>query len=129
MENKVEFADKCIIVKTPIGGKEMNNIFEATRRCWRINLNRARKADYVLGTIDGEVLCVIKVKGCDYVSSEFCEKEKKVCKEKFRTNIKLCEAKKRIAFEGKEIKDDKKYLGKKLPEEYIPGRMPVRYTY
>jgi hypothetical protein len=129
MENIVEFADKCIIVKIPVGKEKRVTIKEATRRCWRASLKRAQKADYVLGTIDGKVLCVIKIKSCDCVSDEFCEKEKMVCKEEFGTNIELCKTKKRIEFEGEEVTDDKKYLGKKLPAKYIPGQMPVRYTY
>jgi hypothetical protein len=129
MEKIVEFVDKCIIVKIPIGKEKRSNTYEATRRCWRASLNRAKKANYVLGTIDGQVLCVIRIESCNYVSSKFCEKEKTVCKEEFRTNIKLCEIKKRIEFKGDEVKDDKKYLGKKLPEKYILGQMPIRYTY
>jgi hypothetical protein len=128
--NKItKFDDKCIIVRIPIGIEQRENIYEATRRCWRANLSRARKADYVLGTIDGEVLCVIKIKCCNYASSDLCEKEKNVCKEEFGAKIKLCENKKRIVFEGKEVKDDKKYLGKILSQKYIPGQMPIRYTY
>ena len=129
MENIAVFVDKCIIVRIPIGKEKRSSIKEATRRCWRASLNRAKKANYVLGTIGGVVLCVIRIKSCNYVSFEFCEKEKMICKREFGVNISLCENNKRIEFEGEEVKDDKKYLGKKLPDEYIPGRMPVRYTY
>ena len=129
MKILTKFADKCIIVRIPIGKEERENLFEATRRCWRASLKRARKADYLLGTIDGEILCVIKIASCNYASSEFCKKEKIECKEKFGVNIKLCENKKRIIFEGINLKDDKKYLGKILPSEYIPRQMPIRYTY
>jgi len=129
MEKIINFVDKCIIVRIPIGIEKRENIFEATRRCWRANLNKAKKAEYVLGTIDGEVLCVIRIKNCDYVDPLFCKHEKMKCEKDFGVNITLCENKKRIAFEGKEVKDDKKYLGKKLPDKYIPGRMPIKYTY
>jgi hypothetical protein len=129
MEKITKFDDKCIIVRIPVGIDKRKNLYEATRRCWRANLRKAKEADYVLGTINGEVLCVIKIKSCNYASSDLCEKEKMTCKEEFGVNINLCENKKRIVFEGKEVKDDKKYLGKKLSKEFIPGQMPVRYSY
>jgi hypothetical protein len=126
MEKITKFDDKCIIVRIPIGIDQRKNLYEATRRCWRASLQKARKADYILGTIDGEILCSIKIKSCDYASSDLCKKEKMACKEEFGVNIKHCENKKRIVFEGKE---DKKYLGTKLPQKYIPGQMPIRYSY
>jgi hypothetical protein len=129
METITRFDDKCIIVNIPIGIDQRGGLYEATRRCWRVSLRRARRADYVLGTVDGKVLCVIKPNRCDYVSADFCAKEKKRCKEVFHTDTALCEHRKRIAFEGAELKDDTKYLGKMLPAEYIPGQCPVRYTY
>lgn len=123
-----EFDDKCIIVRIPIGSKQRENLYEATRRCWRGNINKAKKADYVLGTIEGKIICVIKVENCNFVSTEFCESEKNICKNEFGVNIELCKKNKRIVFEGKEEKNNK-YFGKILPEKYIPGQMPIRYTY
>src|SRR5215471_11661885 len=102
MEMKMErikiFDDKCIIVKIPIGAEKSKNLYEATRRCWRANLIRAKKADYVLGTIDGKVLCVIKIKGCDYLKTEFCNNEKEKCRRDFEVDIELCKKSRRIAF-------------------------------
>jgi len=128
-EKITKFDDKCFIVKIPIGIFKRKSPYEATRRCWRANLNRARRADYVLGTIDGRVLCVIKVKNCDYIKEEFCKKEKSFCKNDFGVNTELCKIRKRIAFEGMEMKNDKKYLNKIIPNEYTPSRNPYRYTY
>jgi hypothetical protein len=125
----VNFLDKCIIVKIPIGTEKRRNLYEATRRCWRANLDKAKKAEYVLGTIDGDILCVIKISKCNYVENVFCINEKEKCKRDFGVNIVLCEKIKRIEFEGKEEINDKKYLWKKLPEKYIPKQMPIRYTY
>jgi len=129
MEKVKKFDDKCIIVRIPIGIQHRSNLYEATRRCWRANLVKAKKAKYVLGTINGKVLCVIKICNCDYVKTEFCNKEMEKCRRDFNADTELCKKNKRIAFEGEEIKNDKKYLGKELPSEYIPGQMPIRYTY
>lgn len=131
MNEKIVFDgnDKCIIVRIPISAKCRENSYEATRRCWRVKLIRARKADYVLGTDDGTVKYVIKITGCDYVSDEFCKKEREKCKRDFNANIELCKTSRRIEFEGIELKNDKKYLNKKLPDDYIPKQCPVRYTY
>ena len=129
MDNVIIFDDNYIIVRIPVGICKRENLYEATRRCWKVNLKRAKEAVYLLGTVDGTVLCVIKIESCYHVSHEFCEKEENICKDVFKANTDLCKIKKRVAFEGKELKDEKKYLGKKLPEKYIPGRCPVRYTY
>jgi len=129
MEKIIEFNDKCIIVKIPIGIQHRSNFYEATRRCWRAKLIRAKKASYVLGTIDGLVKCVIKINSCDYVKTEFCNKEMEKCKRDFNADTELCKKNKRIAFEGEEIKTDKKYLNKTVPDEYCPKQNPVRYTY
>ncbi|MCL2247317.1 MAG: hypothetical protein FWC10_09460 [Lentimicrobiaceae bacterium] len=128
--NKIEkFEDNCIIVKIPISIYCKDNVYEATRRCWRAKKSRAEKADYVLGTVDGKVECVLKITGCDYVKSEFCKKEMQKCKRDFNVNIELCKNRRRLEFTGTELKNDKKYLNKELPEEYIPKQFPVRYTY
>ena len=128
-EIKFDKNDKCIIVKIPISINCRKNIFEATRRCWRANRDRAEKANFILGTVDGTVECVIKITGCDYVKTEFCKKEEEKCRRLFNANTELCKTYRRIAFEGNEIKNDKKYLNKKLPENYIPIQNPIRYTY
>jgi len=129
MNGITNFKDKCIIVKIPIGTHCRKNIYEATRRCWRLDLIRARKAEYLLGIIDGVVKCVIKVKNCGYLEEEFCNKEENNCKKYFNVDVKLCKKSRRIAFVGEEIKFDKKYLCKKIPDEYLMKRNPVRYTY
>ena len=129
MEKITKLDDKCIIVKIPIGIHQRNNLYEATRRCWRVNLNKAKMADYVLGIIKEEVKCVIKISSCDYVKTEFCKKENKICKIFFNVNTELCKRNRRIAFEGKVINTDKKYLNKTVPHEYLPMQNPVRYTY
>jgi len=124
------FVDNCIIVKIPVGVNRRKTLYEATRRCWRADLNRARRAEYVLGTVDGvKVECVIKIKSCDYVRDAFCDKEEAVCRADFGVDTALCKTRRRIAFEGDEMKDDKKYLNRSLPKGYMPKQNPVRYTY
>lgn len=128
-ETITQFDDKCMIVDIRHSAKK-SSLYESTRRCWRADLSRAKKADYVLGAIDGRIWCVIKPSRCDYITIELCCKEEESCKNVFSTNPELCKYSRRIAFEGEEMKDDKKYLYKKIiPEKYIPGRNPVRYTY
>jgi hypothetical protein len=128
METITHFNDKCIIVRIPIGINQRKGLYEATRRCWRASLQRSRKAGYVLGTVDGEILCVIKPDKCDYVPAKICNAEKETYKNVFGVNTALCKNK-RVAFEGKELKEDTNYLHKIIPGEYMPGRNPVRYTY
>ena len=108
MDNVINFDDNCIIVRIPVGICK-RGLYEATRRCWRVNLKRAKEAVYLLGTVDGKVLCEIKIESCYHVSHEFCEKEENICKDVFKTNTELCKIKKRVAFEGisvSEILDD-----------------------
>ena len=62
MEKLTRFDDKCVIVKIPIGILTRKSPYEATRRCWRASLSRARMADYVLGTVNGKVICVYQDK-------------------------------------------------------------------
>ena len=131
MEKIIKFddVDKCVIVSIPIGIYQRKNIIEATRRCWRANFKRAEKAKYVLGVVDGIVKCVIQTSGCDYVKEKLCQKEMEKCRVVFGVNTKLCKKHKRLVFEGIELKNDKKYLGKKIPDIYLPKQNPVRYTY
>ena len=42
MEKITRFDDKCVIVKIPIGILTRKSPYEATRRCWRASLSRAR---------------------------------------------------------------------------------------
>jgi hypothetical protein len=131
MEQITEFYDNCMIVRIPIGILKRINPYEATRRCWKANLSKAREAEYVLGTVDGKVICVIKVKSCNLLKNDFCKKEEASCKNDFGKDFGVGTRKcnKRIAFEGVEKTDDKKYLNKFLSDEFIPKQNPVRYTY
>jgi hypothetical protein len=134
MEEITEFKDKCMIIRVRDESVHIRgSLYESVRRCWRANLDSAKKADYVLAIVgNSEVRGVFKPTSWDYIDSEFCKKEAKAsreCKGKFDVNTELCKKRNRIGFVGEAIKDDKKYLNKLVPEKYFPRQMPVRYTY
>jgi hypothetical protein len=105
------------------------------RRCWRANLGRAKKADYVLVIISGrgkydlEVQGVFKPERWYCPDAKFCEKNAEECREEYGVNTGLCETNKRIAFEGQEITNDVKYLHKLIPSAFFPTQNPFRYAY
>lgn len=70
--SKKEFVDdqnnpKFIIIKTTYGrvnqfdGSFEHRLYEATRYCWKISVNKAKRYDYVLAVVDGIVKEVYKV--------------------------------------------------------------------
>ena len=129
METITQFDDWCIIVRIPVSIMT-DSPYEATCYCWRANLQMAKRAKYLLGVNDGIVKCVIKIKSCRYPTEEICNKRKEPwCKFIIGINTEICKKYSRIYFEGEELKDDKKYLHKKIPEKYTKGPNPVRYTY
>jgi hypothetical protein len=108
-------------------------LYEAVRRCWRADKEKAEKADYVLVIVSGlkekslEVKAVYKPECWYYLDKVFCKEKKEECKE-FKTNTDLCRKCPRIAFEGKEVKETN-YLHKLIPLSYFPLQNPIRYTY
>ena len=76
-----------MIEKIPIGSVQKNGLYEAARYCWRGNLNRARRADYVLGT-KGRITVdiVIKLSSYDYIKKEIYNQEKETYKKVFGVN-------------------------------------------
>jgi hypothetical protein len=87
-KNNLKFPDKCIVIRTkqktvaalqPFYGE--NAIYEAVRRCWRIKLDRARMAEYVLavvnyGTLEFAVEAVFKPSEWHCITSEECKHTK-----------------------------------------------------
>jgi hypothetical protein len=73
-----EFTDKCIIIKIhqkTVRGR--GSVYEAVRHCWRINIDRANRADYVLGVINGIVKGVFNPIGdWHYFPEKECKKTK-----------------------------------------------------
>jgi uncharacterized protein len=70
-----EFADKCMIVRIPVS-INFDKIYDATRRCWRANIDNARRADYVIAVVDGIVQGVFKPEKWLVTTDKECEEEK-----------------------------------------------------
>jgi len=127
MDKKQDSHENCIVIRT----KEktvvkLGSLYEAVRWCWRININRALMADYVLavvnyGTKKFKVEQVFKPTEWHCITAEECKNKKAptcTCKKK------PCG---RIGFTGKKVVtgEEKKYLG----EIIEMGRFPVTYLY
>jgi uncharacterized protein len=126
----LEFADKCMLVRISISTEYDKTTYDATRRCWRANKNKAQEADYVLAVVNNIVKGVFKPKNWYVTVAKKCEKEKERCK-KMKANTKLCKLKKRIRFDGVEASADvkRRYLDKEIPSKYQKSQNPVRYTF
>lgn len=89
--------EKYIIIKTSFNAININGLYDATRICWRANLNTAKKYDYVFSVVNGIVREVYKVdRWFQYTSC-------------------------RIAFEGKEADANDpmaSYKNKLIPAKY-----------
>ena len=137
MEKITNFKHNCMIIRVRNESIAIRgNLYEAVRRCWRANMQNAQEADYVLAIVgkpsekDLEVKAVYKPDRWYYPADEgVCNKKKEECLELYKTNTSLCRKHPRIAFEGKEIKNDTNYLHKQIPNAYYPLQNPVRYTY
>ena len=129
MADIIKFHDNCMLVRIPIGIEFDPTTYDATRRCWRANIEKARRADYVLAIVNGIVKGVFKPEWYITTDKE-CEKERERCK-RMKVNTKLCKVCKRIRFNGVEAPDDvkKRYLNKEVPSEYQKCQNPVRYTF
>jgi len=127
------FNDKCIVIRVkqeivstlrPIYKEDA--LYEAVRWCWRVNLYRTQKADYVLavvnyGTSEFKVEAVFKPDEWYLVPSEKCKGKKAPdC----TYDNKPCG---RIGFFGNRIEGAiaDKYLHKVIPM----GQNPVKYLY
>ena len=99
-----EITEKCIIIKVRQWSVDRHGdvfsdaIYEATRASWKMRIERAEKADYVLSVMDG----VVKAMYCDM---------------KWRHSDNRPE---RVLFDGKEAPEaiKNKYIGKRIPQEY-----------
>jgi hypothetical protein len=127
-----KFEDNCIIVRIrPESEVIRGSMYEAARRCWRANLDEAKKAAYVLVVVgnDPQVQAVFRPECWYYPCDKFCEKEKAKCKAAYGVNTELCQKSKRIAFKGVEVTGNVKYAHKDIPAEYLPKQNPVRYIH
>ena len=121
------FPEKCIVIRTKRETvAKLGSLYEAVRWCWRINIDRAQEADYVLavvnyGTKEFKVEQVFKPSEWHCITAKECKSKKSpVC---------TCENKPcgRVGFTGKRVEtgEEKKYIGKII----AMGQFPVRYLY
>ena len=95
-----KITEKCLIIKINQSSIEYHNgsLYDATRGTWKMNIDRANKADYVLSVMDGIVKAV-------YSDLTWRKHDEHIG---------------RIEFVGnpapKDITD--KYVGKRIPDEY-----------
>jgi len=127
MDKKTNSHDNCIVIRTKEKTvAKLGSLYEAVRWCWRIKIDRASLADYVLavvnyGTKEFKVEQVFKPTEWHYITAGECKNKKAptcTCKKK------PCG---RIGFTGKKVVtgEEKKYLG----EIIEMGRFPVTYLY
>lgn len=108
---------KILIFKIKADKKSDKCIYESVRRAWKVNINRAKKADYIFAVIDRLVAGI-------FVADEWLE----ATKDNFPTLDK--DEPSRYGFNGKEI-DISEYKHKRLPDNFCSKGMsnPVRYNY
>jgi len=106
-----------MIVQIPISIDYDKSIYDAARRCWWADIDKAKEADYVLAVADNIVEGVFKPKKWHKTTVEECKEEKERCKV-MRVNTKKCKGKMiRIRFDGDEASADVKErcLKKEIP--------------
>ena len=96
--------DRLLCVK--VGKIARENIYEMTRKYWKVDGNKAAKATYVLAVIDGVI---------DSVFEPY---------DWFKTNNSLYAG--RWEFNGKEVPGSQ-YIGKSVKSFYGKSTNPVRY--
>lgn len=95
-----EIEDKCIMIKITNYHLDRCNmdIYETTRVSWRLNKQRAEKAEYVLSVLNGVIVAVYKPSTWSINPNHGT----------------------RLEFFGEEASDDikAKYIGKRIPEKF-----------
>jgi hypothetical protein len=124
-----EFKGKCVIIKVKSETVRVRGIYGAVRWAWKGNLERARRADYVLAVLTGsggKIIDVFKPNIWYRGTAENDRKYKHFLNEGTPDEI-------RIAFQGVEADNDVKnyYLNKYIPYQYRqPGlASPILFTY
>ena len=109
---------KILVIKIRDEKKSEFNIYESVRKAWRIDINRAKKADYIFAVTDDFVRGI-------FVANEWLEATKNNFP-KLLTDIPG-----RYGFNGKEV-DIPEYRHKRLPDD-LRGRRgmasPILYNY
>lgn len=102
---------KLLYVKTKEGTlRERGSLYEAARKYWRLDPDRAQEADYVIAVINNVCRGVFRP-------------------EKWEPCVGKWEG--RWQFEGHEVSGDveKRYVGKLVPDDKRRFQNPVRYGY
>lgn len=101
----------CVRIDKTFNNKDVEllerreNIYECTRKYWRVDKKRAEKADYVMGIANGIVRAVyISPKWTPTVNPKFAG---------------------RYEFEAEEVKDSP-YIGMNVAQ-FMKGQTPIRY--
>lgn len=116
----VERKHKLLCVNINSTYKKERNIYEATRKSWRVNKFKADKADFVVGEYHGVIRAVFEVneKGWQLQHGGIISDVGK--------------AKRRYFFEGRYVEDKDildRYLNKRLSEKKKGQRNPIWYLY
>jgi len=113
-----EFIHKALIIYINKSVLEYD-LYEATRYAWRLNKEKAEKAEVILSVVQGIIKGV-------FIGEEWLE----ATKDNFPNRI---DAPGRYGFVGKEADEELKklYLNKKLPEKFRKrgASNPIRYTW
>jgi hypothetical protein len=112
------FQDKALMISVNRTAAE-RSLYEATRFAWKIDPNKARRADVVLSTLQGLIVgAFVAEEWLPAMTENFPEREDEPG---------------RYGFIGVEASEDLKqrYVGKRVPDEYRkPGAAnPIKYTY
>ena len=127
MNNSSNSQEKCIVIRTKQETvARLGSLYEAVRWCWRINIDRAQKADYVLAVVnygnrEFKVEKIFKPTEWHCITAKECTgKKAPTCTCKTKPCGRICFTGERA---GAEI--EKRYLGKII----TMSQNPVRYLY
>ena len=114
IKETAKFEHKILMIKITQDSikKRNNNIYEAVRKAWKIDLENAEQAEYILAVCNGLIVGVYKPKKW----------------KKFEVNSVI-----RYGFEGKEAPEEiqKLYKGKLISEKFRKkgAAIPTRYSW
>ncbi len=113
-----KFRHKALLISVNQSADE-TSLYEATRFAWKINTSKAKEAEVILATRQGEIVgAFIADKWLEATASNFPGRE---------------DVRGRFGFVGKEADEAIKrlYVGKRVPDEYRePGAAnPIKYTW
>lgn len=113
-----DFRHKAVLISVNKTAPE-TSLYEATRYAWKIAPRKAKQAEVILATVQGEIKgAFIADRWLDATTENFPGREPVLG---------------RYGFEGKDAPEDirKLYIGKRVPDEYRkPGAAnPIKYTW